>query len=90
MPKSLSHEEIAQKFIDTKAVDFGAIGRFITDLGPTLAVNDQGLHGVVIGRYNTIACMIPALDLGRLVGNLRVAGATTSALEAPGPATMGV
>jgi len=90
MPKSLSHEEIAQRFIDAKAIDFGAIGRFVTELGPQLAVNDQGLHGVVIGRYNSIACFIPALDLSRLVGNLRVAGATASALEGTGPATVGV
>ena len=89
MPKNLSHEEIAQRFIDAKVVDFAAMGRFITELGPVLAVSDAGWHGVNIGRYNILACMMPAVDAARLVGNLRSAAATSAALEGAVDASVG-
>jgi len=81
MAKSLSHEEIAQRLVDAKVFDFTAMGRFITELGPALAVGDGGWHGVNIGRFNILACMMPAVDAVRLVGNLRAAGAANAALE---------
>ena len=46
MPKSLSHEEIAQHFIRAKVFDFSAMGKLIAELGPELAVSDLGWHGV--------------------------------------------
>jgi hypothetical protein len=81
MPKSLSHEEIAQRLVDAKVFDFNAMGRFISELGPALAVGDTGWHGVNIGRFSILACMMPAGDAVRLVGNLRAAGGATAALE---------
>jgi hypothetical protein len=81
MPTNLSHEDIAKKFVDAKVVDFGAMGRFITELGPALLINDSGWHGINIGRFNILACSMPAADVTRLVGNLRVAGLTASVLE---------
>jgi hypothetical protein len=81
MPKSLSHEEIAQRLVDAKVFDFNAMGRFISELGPALAVGDQGWHGVNFGRFNILACMMPAVDAVRLVGSLRAAGAANAALE---------
>jgi hypothetical protein len=81
MPKSISHEEIAERLVQAKVVDFAAMGKFIADLGPVLAVSDQGWHGVNFGRWNILACCIPPADAARLVGNLRVAGLTTAALE---------
>jgi hypothetical protein len=82
MPKSLSHEEIAQRFVDAKVIDFSAAGKLIAELGPTLAVNDLGWHGINFGRFNSLACFLPAFDVARLVGNLRNATLTTAALEA--------
>ena len=81
MHGSLSHEDIAKRFVAAKVVDFAAMGRFITELGPELAVNDQGWHGINIGRYNILACQLPAADVAGLVGNLRTAALTASALE---------
>jgi hypothetical protein len=81
MSKSLSHEEISEKFVQSKVIDFAAMGKFITENGAALAVNDQGLHGVTIGRYNILACMMPAIDVARLVGDLRGASLTAKALE---------
>jgi hypothetical protein len=88
MPHSLSHEDIAKKFVEAKVVDFGAMGKFITELGPVLAVSDSGWHGINIGRYNILACMLPAADVTRLVGNLRVAGLTASVLEGAAEASL--
>ena len=81
MKKSLSHEDIAQRFVEAKVVDFGAMGKFIAELGPALVVNDQGWHGINFGRFNVLACMLTASDVVRLVGNLRVAGLTATAME---------
>ena len=82
MPKhQLSHEEIAQRFVDAKVLDFTAMGKLITQLGPELAVSDQGWHGINFGRWNWWACMMPAADAARLVGNLRAAGLTATVLE---------
>jgi hypothetical protein len=82
MAGNLSHEEISKRFIESKAVDFVAMGKFISEFGSALAVGDQGWHGVNIGRFNILACMLPAADVARLVGELRTAGLTAKALEA--------
>jgi hypothetical protein len=81
MPKDLSHEDIARKFVEAKVVDFSAMAKLITELGPELAVNDQGWHGVNFGRFHTLACMLPAADVTRLVGSLRTAALTATVLE---------
>jgi hypothetical protein len=81
MSKNLSHEEIAQRFVDGKAFDFHAIGKLVTELGPTLAVSDLGFHGVAFGRFNILACMMPAFDAASLIGNLRSAGLAETMLE---------
>jgi hypothetical protein len=79
--KSLSHEDIAKRFVEAKVVDFNAMGSFIAQLGPELAVADAGWHGINIGRFNMLACMLTASDVTRLVGNLRTAGSTAAAME---------
>ena len=81
MAREFSHDEIAERFIQAKVVDFAAMGRLITELGPTLAVNDRGWHGVNFGRFHILACMMPAGDLARVVGSLQTAGLTSAALE---------
>jgi hypothetical protein len=80
MPESLSHEDIARRFVEAKVVDFSAMGKLIAELGPVLAVSDQGWHGVNFGRFHTLACILTASDVVRLVGDLRAARLTASAL----------
>jgi hypothetical protein len=81
MAKELSHEDIAQRFVDAKVIDFNAMGKLITELGPSLAVNDQGWHGISFGRWNWWNCYMPAVDAMRLVGSLPAAALTTRVLE---------
>lgn len=71
---NISHEEIAQKFVDSGAFDFNKIGKIISELGPTLAVRDNGLHGVVIGGPSVIACMMPVWDATNFLSNLQGSG----------------
>ncbi|MBV8809697.1 MAG: hypothetical protein JO033_13575 [Acidobacteriaceae bacterium] len=88
MSNNLSHEDIAKRFIEAKVVDFGAMGKFITELGPVLAVSDSGWHGINLGRFNILACMLPPADVTRLVGNLRTAALTASVLEGAAEASL--
>jgi hypothetical protein len=68
---SISNQEIVKKFIEAKAVDFNAIGRLVTDLGPALSTSDIGYRVVLAGRPFIIACLMPAADIRELVGELR-------------------
>ncbi|HTZ68102.1 MAG TPA: hypothetical protein VMB83_11680 [Roseiarcus sp.] len=88
MPRNLSHEEIAEQFIKAKAFDFNAMGKLIAELGPELAIRDLGWHGINFGRYNILACMLPAWDATRAVGDLRAAGLTAAALQGAAEASL--
>ena len=67
---TISNKEIVQKFIEAKAIDFEAIGRLVTDLGPELSASDFGYRIVLSGRPFIIACLMPAGDIRELVGEL--------------------
>ncbi|MGC1323154.1 MAG: hypothetical protein WA849_13300 [Candidatus Udaeobacter sp.] len=82
--KNISHEEIAQKFVDGKAFDFNNIGKVITDLAPMLTVSDKGLHGVLFGKFNVLACMMPAYDAANFLGALRGGGLAGTIAEGVG------
>jgi hypothetical protein len=68
---SISNREIVSKFVESKAVDFEAIGKLVTELGPVLSASDIGYRVVLAGRPFMIACLMPAADLRELVGELR-------------------
>jgi hypothetical protein len=73
--RAISHEEIAQKFVDSGFYDFNAIGRLISEIGPQLAIHDDGWHGVNFGKFHILACVLRADDLVRVGGlNPTVAG----------------
>jgi hypothetical protein len=81
MSEGLSHEEIAQRFVESKTIDFEAMGRFVSQYGAALTLADKGWHGVNFGRFNVLACMLRAEDVLQTVGNLRAAGLTASIVE---------
>lgn|SRR5262245_33596017 len=39
--KTIYHQEIVRKLIETKAVDFAAAGKVVAELGPTLALAEE-------------------------------------------------
>lgn len=83
MPEPFSHEEIATRFLESGSVNFEAVGAFVSKLGPELVTRDEGLHGVLYGRFNTLACILRADDLGQFFGGLRGAGGLSQAVDLP-------
>jgi hypothetical protein len=53
---NISHEEIVQKFLQSKSVDFSALGKFVAEHGAQIAASSRGDYGVRIGHYNILAC----------------------------------
>ena len=63
---NLSHEEIVQKFLNSKSIDFNALGKFVAEFGPQIAASGHGDYGVRFGGFNTWACfknIVPIQDL---------------------------
>lgn len=79
-PRALSHEQIAQKFLDSGAYNFQAMGKLIAEIGPSLAIADRGWHGINFGKYHILACMLTAQDLAR-VATLNPAIAAAALIE---------
>ncbi len=68
MPK-LSHEEVVKTFLDSQSVNFEALGKFVAEAGPRIALSGAGDYGVRFGFYNLLACFWigPPVDV---IGNL--------------------
>lgn len=66
----LSHEEISKSLLESGAINYDALGQWVAKIGPELAIRDGGWHGVMFGKYNTLACQITAGDLAARVGDL--------------------
>jgi hypothetical protein len=45
MGTRVSRQEVVKKFLDTKAVDFAAIGKVVAEIGPSLAMADEPWEG---------------------------------------------
>lgn len=83
MPDKLSHEDIAARFADSGSLDFDAVGAFVSKIGPELTTRDDGLHGVIYGRFNMLACFLRADDLGSVFGGLRNTRGLADAVDLP-------
>jgi hypothetical protein len=78
--RSISHQDIAQRFLDSGFYDFQAVGRLIAEIGPQLAIHDEGWHGINFGKFHILACVLTADDLVR-VGGLNATMAGMQAIE---------
>jgi hypothetical protein len=70
----MTNEELVKRFIDSKSINFDAIGKLVTDLGPELSASKTHINMVLIGRPFVIACMMPAAEATNLVGQLHGTG----------------
>lgn len=68
---ALSHEEIVKSFLGSKAVDFVALGKFVSEYGESIVSSGRGDYGVRFGHYNILACFnigprnFGPVDIGR-------------------------
>jgi hypothetical protein len=45
MASRVNHQEIVKRLLDTKAVDFAAIGKTVGEIGPAMALADEPWEG---------------------------------------------
>jgi hypothetical protein len=45
MTNRVNHQEIVKRLLDTKAVDFAAIGKTVGEIGPSMALADEPWEG---------------------------------------------
>ncbi len=83
MSEKLSHEEISAQFLDSGSMNFEAVGEFLSKIGPELVVRDDGLHGVIYGRFSGLACFLRPDDLHSIFGGVRAATGLAGALDLP-------
>ena len=68
----LSHEQIVNRFLRSKAVDFNALGRFVAEHGESIVISGRGDYGVRFGHYNILACfkmVHHVVDRGDILGS---------------------
>ena len=45
MSDRVNHQDVVKKLLDTKAVDFAAVGKTVAELGPALSLADEPWEG---------------------------------------------
>lgn len=86
---SFSHEDISKSLLESGSINYEALGAWVAKIGPELALRDKGWHGVIIGKYNHLACMLTAADLAARVGDLRKYNIAQQAIDSAIDAAMG-
>ncbi|HEV2396936.1 MAG TPA: hypothetical protein VGS27_08350 [Candidatus Sulfotelmatobacter sp.] len=83
MSNSEQHKQLVKKLLDTKAVDFAAIGKVVAELGPSISLAEEpgdffcGTNRIFIHIYRVFNPAVPVEDLGELAasaGELRGVG----------------
>lgn len=54
--QTIRHHEVVEKFLQSKAIDFAALGKFVAEYGPSIVSTGIGDYGVRFGHYNILAC----------------------------------
>jgi hypothetical protein len=59
MGNAANREEIVRKFLATKAFDFAAFGKFVTENGASIASAADSEFGFIIGHHMIRYCIPP-------------------------------
>jgi hypothetical protein len=79
MANRVNHQDIVKRLLDTKAVDFGGVGKAVTELGPSLSLADEPWEGFCGTMRTFFHCFIIRVNTGETsVENL---GALRSAAQ---------
>ena len=68
MSNRVNHQEIVKKLLDTKTVDFSAIGNAVAELGPSFSLADEPWDGFC-GTMRTFVHLyvLPGVNVGSSV-----------------------
>lgn len=75
MNNSEQHKQLVKKLLDSKAVDFNAIGKVIAEVGPSLSLADEpgdffcGTNRIFVHIYRVVNPVVPVEELGQLAAN---------------------
>jgi hypothetical protein len=75
MSNSEQHKQLVKKLLDTKAVDFNAIGKVIAEAGPSLSLAEEpgdffcGTNRIFVHIYKVFSPGVPVEDLSQLGAN---------------------
>ncbi len=75
MSKSEQHKQLVKKLLDSKAVDFAAIGKVVAEVGPSLSLAEEpgdffcGTNRIFFHVYRVFNPGFPVEDLGELSAN---------------------
>jgi hypothetical protein len=64
MASRVNHQDVVKRLLDTKAIDFAAVGKTVAEIGPSLSVADEPWE-VICGTMRTFFhCYIINQGLG--------------------------
>jgi hypothetical protein len=75
MSHSEQHKQLVKKLLDAKAVDFGAIGKIVAEVGPSLSLSEEpgdwfcGTNRIFFHIYRVFNPGVPVENLGELAAN---------------------
>ena len=81
MSATVRHQDIVKNLLNAKAVDFAAIGKIVSEMGPSIAVLDEPWEGFC-GTMRTFVRVYKIHTPGTPVENLADLGAAAGALKA--------
>jgi hypothetical protein len=64
MGNRVNHQDLVKKFLDTKAVDFAAVGKVVAEAGPSLSLADEPWDGFCGTMRTFFHCYILNPGLG--------------------------
>jgi hypothetical protein len=67
----MKNEDLVKRMIDSKAVNFDAIGQLVNSHGAELSSSSTHINFVILGKPFILACFMPAFDAAQLVGQFR-------------------
>lgn len=64
MGTRVNHQDIVKRLLDTKAVDFAALGKVVAEVGPALSLADEPWEGFCGTMRTFFHCYIIQTPLG--------------------------
>jgi hypothetical protein len=75
--RNARNEQIVKKFLDSKAFDFAAFGKFVAENGASIASSEDGEFGFIIGNHFIKYCIPPVTVVNEGVNPAEIRGEVT-------------